>query len=175
MELSSPFLNKMIKIDKIEVIKTDIEGVLIIEPRLFRDARGYFFESFSEWEFKEKVEPLVGYKVEFCKDNESMSSYGVMRGLHFQRPPFTQSKLVRCVKGRVIIIPSFLVDKASCTRQFESEFSLHSLASLFPIKEGFFENLPSIVFTPPSVPPVLGDRNPCERVLTLYPSPKSLP
>ena len=58
------------------VIKTDIEGVLIIEPRLFRDARGYFFESFSEREFKEKVEPLVGYKVEFCQDNESMSSYG---------------------------------------------------------------------------------------------------
>ena len=84
------------------VIKTDIDGVLIIEPRLFRDARGYFFESFSEREFKEKVEPLVGYKVEFCQDNESMSSYGVMRGLHFQRPPFTQSKLVRCVKGRVI-------------------------------------------------------------------------
>ena len=102
MELSSPFLYKSIQIDKMEVIKTDIEGVLIIEPRLFRDARGYFFESFSEREFKEKVEPLVGYKVEFCQDNESMSSYGVMRGLHFQRPPFTQSKLVRCVKGSVI-------------------------------------------------------------------------
>ena len=84
------------------VIRTEIEGVLIIEPRIFRDARGYFFESFSEREFKEKVEPLVGYKVEFCLDNESMSSYGVMRGLHFQRPPFTQRKLVRCVKGRVI-------------------------------------------------------------------------
>lgn len=87
---------------KMNVIKTNIEGVLIIEPRLFRDARGYFFESFSEREFKEKVEPLVGYHVEFCQDNESMSSYGVMRGLHFQRPPFTQSKLVRCVKGRVL-------------------------------------------------------------------------
>ena len=72
-----------------------------------------------------------------------MSSCGVMRGLHFQRPPFTQSKQVRCVKGRVIIIPSFFVDKASCTRQFESEFSLHSLASLFPIKEGIFSN-PSV-------------------------------
>ena len=128
------------------VIKTDIEGVLMIEPRLFRDARGYFFESFSERELKEKVEPFVGYKVEFCQGNESMSSYGVMRGLHFQRPPFTQSKLVRCVKGRVIIIPSFFVDKASCTRQFESEFSLHSLASLFPIKEGFFENLPVLPY-----------------------------
>lgn len=66
MELSSPFLYKSIKIDIMNVIKTDIEGVLIIEPRLFRDARGYFFESFSEREFKEKVEPLVGYKVEFC-------------------------------------------------------------------------------------------------------------
>ena len=84
------------------VVKTNIDGVLIFEPRLFRDARGYFFESFSERELKEKVEPLVGYKMESCQDNESMSSYGVMRGLQFQRPPFTQSKLVRCVKGRVI-------------------------------------------------------------------------
>ena len=84
------------------IIKTDIEGVLIIEPRLFRDARGYFFESFSEREFEEKVAPILGHSVHFCQDNESMSSYGVMRGLHFQRPPYTQSKLVRCVKGRVL-------------------------------------------------------------------------
>lgn len=84
------------------IIKTNIEGVLVIEPRLFRDARGYFFESFNGREFKDKVEPFVGYEVKFCQDNESMSSYGVMRGLHFQCPPFTQSKLVRCVKGRVI-------------------------------------------------------------------------
>lgn len=66
MEPSSPFLYKSIKIDIMNVIKTDIEGVLIIELHLFRDARGYFFESFSEREFKEKVEPLVSYKVEFC-------------------------------------------------------------------------------------------------------------
>ena len=66
-----------------------------------------------------------------------------MRGLHFLRPSFPQSKLVRCVKGRVIIIPSFFGDKASCTRQFESELSLHSLASLFPIKKGVFSN-PSV-------------------------------
>ena len=70
------------------IIKTDIEGVLIIEPRLFRDARGYFFESFSEREFEEKVAPILGHSVHFCQDNESMSSYGVMRGLHFQRPPY---------------------------------------------------------------------------------------
>lgn len=79
------------------VIKTAIEGVVIIEPRIFEDARGYFFESFSQREFDEKVRPIT-----FVQDNESKSSYGVMRGLHFQRPPFTQSKLVRCVKGAVL-------------------------------------------------------------------------
>ena len=80
-----------------KVIKTAIEGVVIIEPKVFKDARGYFFESFSQREFEEKVR-----KINFVQDNESMSSYGVMRGLHFQRPPFTQSKLVRCVKGAVL-------------------------------------------------------------------------
>ncbi|MBQ2875075.1 MAG: dTDP-4-dehydrorhamnose 3,5-epimerase [Bacteroidales bacterium] len=79
------------------VIKTDIEGLVIIEPRLFRDARGYFFESFSEREFAEKVAP-----VKFVQDNESRSSYGVLRGLHFQKPPYAQAKLVRVVKGRVL-------------------------------------------------------------------------
>lgn len=80
-----------------EVIKTALEGVVIIEPKVFGDARGYFFESFSQREFEEKVRPI-----NFVQDNESMSSYGVMRGLHFQAPPFTQSKLVRCVKGKVL-------------------------------------------------------------------------
>ena len=80
-----------------EVVKTDIEGVLIIEPRIFKDARGYFFESFSAREFEEKVCRTV-----FVQDNESFSSYGVLRGLHFQKPPFTQSKLVRVVKGAVL-------------------------------------------------------------------------
>ena len=80
-----------------EIIKTAIEGLLIIKPRVFEDARGYFFESFSQREFEEKVGPI-----QFVQDNESMSSYGVMRGLHFQRPPYTQSKLVRCVKGAVL-------------------------------------------------------------------------
>lgn len=82
----------------ISVIKTDIEGVLIIEPKVFGDARGYFLESFNAKEFAEKT----GLNINFVQDNESMSSYGVMRGLHFQRPPFTQSKLVRCVKGAVL-------------------------------------------------------------------------
>lgn len=84
------------------VIKTAIDGVVIIEPRVFEDARGYFFESFSQREFDEKVAPLLGHTINFVQDNESMSSYGVMRGLHFQRPPYTQSKLVRCVKGAVL-------------------------------------------------------------------------
>lgn len=84
------------------IIKTPIEGVLIIEPRVFEDARGYFFESFSQREFDEKVSPILGHTIHFVQDNESKSSYGVMRGLHFQRPPFTQSKLVRCVKGAVL-------------------------------------------------------------------------
>lgn len=79
------------------IIKTDIEGVVIIEPRIFTDARGYFFESFSERDFCKEVR-----EVKFVQDNESKSSYGVMRGLHFQRPPFTQSKLVRVIKGAVL-------------------------------------------------------------------------
>lgn len=86
-----------------DVIKTAIEGVVIIEPKVFKDARGYFFESFSQREFDEKVAiPQYGKPIIFVQDNESMSSYGVMRGLHFQAPPFTQSKLVRCVKGAVL-------------------------------------------------------------------------
>lgn len=80
-----------------EVINTGIEGVVIIEPRIFRDTRGYFFESYSKREFDEKVRP-----VDFVQDNESCSTRGVIRGLHFQRPPFAQSKLVRCAKGAVL-------------------------------------------------------------------------
>lgn len=84
------------------VIETNIKDVLIIEPRVFNDARGYFFESFSQREFDEKVTPILGHVINFVQDNESMSSYGVMRGLHFQRPPYTQTKLVRCVRGAVL-------------------------------------------------------------------------
>lgn len=81
----------------IKVIKTGIEGIVIIEPKIFGDSRGYFFESWSQKDFDELVRP-----VKFVQDNESMSTYGVMRGLHFQHPPFTQSKLVRCVNGAVL-------------------------------------------------------------------------
>ena len=80
-----------------KVTKTDIEGVVILTPRIFIDERGYFFESWSRHEFEEKIG-----KIDFCQDNESMSTYGVIRGLHFQCPPYAQSKLVRCIKGRVL-------------------------------------------------------------------------
>lgn len=79
------------------IIETSIPDVIIIEPRVFKDARGYFFESFSQRAFNEKV-----YKTVFVQDNESKSSYGVVRGLHFQKPPYAQSKLVRVIKGAVL-------------------------------------------------------------------------
>lgn len=84
---------------RMKVIETEIEGVVIIEPKVFADDRGYFFESFSQKEFEEKV-----CKTTFVQDNESKSTYGVLRGLHFQKMPYAQSKLVRVVKGRVLDI-----------------------------------------------------------------------
>ena len=79
------------------IIKTEIDGVVIIEPRLFKDDRGYFFESYSEKDFNAQVR-----EIRFVQDNESKSSYGVLRGLHFQKPPYAQSKLVRVIKGAVL-------------------------------------------------------------------------
>ena len=90
-------LLKILKCNTMNVIQTEIQGLVIIEPRIFGDSRGYFFESFSERNFKELVAD-----VDFVQDNESKSSYGVVRGLHFQKPPYTQSKVVRVVKGRVL-------------------------------------------------------------------------
>lgn len=80
-----------------EVIKTDVEGVVIIEPKIFGDSRGYFYESYSQRDFEEQVS-----KVNFVQDNQSFSHYGVLRGLHFQNPPYTQSKLVRVIHGKVV-------------------------------------------------------------------------
>lgn len=80
------------------VIKTEIEGVVIIEPKIFGDSRGYFFESFNAREFTEKVNDTVV----FVQDNQSFSHYGVLRGLHFQKPPYAQAKLVRVIEGRVV-------------------------------------------------------------------------
>jgi dTDP-4-dehydrorhamnose 3,5-epimerase len=100
------------------VVRTDIEGLVIIEPRLFQDQRGYFFESFSEREFASKVA-----SVEFVQDNESKSSYGVLRGLHFQKPPYAQAKLVRVVKGRVM-------DVAVDLRKGSPTYGMHAAVEL---------------------------------------------
>jgi len=99
------------------IIKTGIEGVVIIEPRVFGDARGYFFESYNARDFAEVAD------VTFVQDNESRSCYGVVRGLHFQRPPFAQSKLVRVVEGRVL-------DVAVDIRKGSPTYGRHVVAEL---------------------------------------------
>ena len=80
-----------------EVFKTPIEGLLVIEPKVFRDARGYFIETYNEQRYRE-----AGVDATFVQDNKSCSTYGVVRGLHFQRPPYTQAKLVSCAEGHVL-------------------------------------------------------------------------
>ena len=90
-------INHYQQIDEMEIIKTNIEGVVIIKPQIFKDSRGYFYESFSQKEFDEKVMPI-----HFVQDNESMSSKNVIRGLHYQKMPHAQSKLVRCTQGCVL-------------------------------------------------------------------------
>lgn len=100
------------------VIETVLDGVVIIEPRIFKDDRGYFFESFSKRDFTEQVRAI-----DFVQDNESKSSYGVLRGLHFQKPPFCQSKLVRVIRGAVL-------DVAVDIRQGSSTFGQHVAVEL---------------------------------------------
>lgn len=126
------------------VISTPIPDLCIIEPRVFHDERGYFFESFSQREFDEKVAP-----VRFVQDNESMSTYGVMRGLHFQLPPYTQRKLVRCVRGAVLDVAVDL-RKGSPTygRHVAVELSEANHRQLF-IPQGFAHGF--AVLTPEAV------------------------
>jgi len=114
------------------VIKTNIEGVLILEPRIFKDARGYFFESYSKRVFEENVGPI-----DFVQDNQSESVKGVVRGLHFQKPPFAQSKLVRCIKGRVLDV-AVDIRRGSPTygKHVAVELSEHNHRQLF-IPRGF--------------------------------------
>ena len=114
------------------IIETSIEGVVIIEPKVFGDHRGYFFESFSQKDFCEKVR-----QVSFVQDNESKSSYGVVRGLHFQKPPHTQSKLVRVVKGRVLDVAVDLRrDSKTYGKYFSVELTEDNHLQLF-IPKGF--------------------------------------
>ncbi len=119
------------------IIKTKLSGVLILEPRVFEDPRGYFFESFSQRDFDAQVVPVIGHPVSFMQDNESMSSYGVVRGLHFQLPPFTQAKLVRVVRGTVLDVAVDLRRESPTYGQHESvELSGENHRQMF-IDKGF--------------------------------------
>lgn len=114
------------------IIKTSIPGVVVIEPRVFNDSRGYFFESYSKREFDHEVAP-----VDFVQDNESMSARGVIRGLHFQRPPYAQAKLVRCISGRVLDVAVDLRrDSATYGQHVAVELSADNHRQLF-IPKGF--------------------------------------
>ena len=114
------------------VIKTDIEGVVILEPRVYADERGYFFVSFSQRDFEEAVG-----NIHFVQDNESKSVYGVVRGLHFQRPPYAQSKLVRVVKGRVLdVAVDIRPGSPTFGKHVAVELSEHNHRQLF-IPRGF--------------------------------------
>ena len=115
-----------------KVIKTKLEGVVIIEPQVFFDDRGYFFESFSQQRFNEQVAPIT-----FVQDNESKSSYGVLRGLHFQKPPFAQSKLVRVVKGKVLDVAVDLRKGSPTFGQYESVVLSEENKRKFFIPQGF--------------------------------------
>jgi dTDP-4-dehydrorhamnose 3,5-epimerase len=114
------------------IIKTDIDGVLILEPRIFHDERGYFLESFSEKWFRENVCDTY-----FVQDNESKSRYGVLRGLHFQKPPFEQAKLIRVVLGKVLDIAVDIRESSPTFGQYVSvELSDENKRQLF-IPRGF--------------------------------------
>ncbi|AVM50645.1 dTDP-4-dehydrorhamnose 3,5-epimerase [Capnocytophaga sp. oral taxon 878] len=114
------------------VIKTKIEGLVIIEPKVFFDGRGYFFESFSQQRFNELVAPVT-----FVQDNESKSSYGVLRGLHFQKPPFAQSKLVRVVKGMVLDVAVDLRRNSPTFGQYEAVLLTEENKRQFFVPRGF--------------------------------------
>lgn len=116
-----------------EIIKTEFEGLMILKPRVFTDSRGYFFESFSYRDFL----AATGLTVDFVQDNESCSQRGVIRGLHFQRPPHAQAKLVRCVRGRVVDV-ALDIRPSSPTfgRHFALELSEENKLALF-IPRGF--------------------------------------
>lgn len=126
------------------VIKTKIEGVVIIEPHVFRDDRGYFFESFSQQRFNELVAPVT-----FVQDNESRSTYGVLRGLHFQKPPYAQSKLVRVVKGVVLDVAVDLRKDSPTFGQYEQVLLSEDNKRQFFIPQGLAHGF--VVLSPEAV------------------------
>ena len=116
-----------------KIIKTDIPDLLIVEPEVFGDNRGYFFESFSQ----RKFEQATGVKVDFVQDNESLSAYGVVRGLHFQKSPHEQAKLVRVVRGKVLDVALDLRPESPTYGQYTAvELSDENHRQLF-IPKGF--------------------------------------
>ncbi len=116
-----------------EIIRPEIEGLLVLRPKIFTDSRGYFYESYS----KKNLDEAIGYPVEFVQDNQSKSSYGVVRGLHFQRPPFAQAKLVRCIKGKVLDVAVDLRrDSPTFGQHFAVELSEENHLQFF-IPRGF--------------------------------------
>jgi len=115
-----------------EIIKTSIEGLVIIQPKVFEDERGYFMESYKENFIKENFPDI-----HFIQDNESKSSYGVLRGLHFQRPPFEQTKLVRVIEGEVLDVAVDLRKKSSTYGKWESIILSGENKKQFLIPKGF--------------------------------------
>lgn len=115
-----------------EVIETGIQGLVVIQPRVFKDPRGYFFESYNRLKFDE-----MGIDVEFTQDNQSLSAKGILRGLHFQKPPHAQGKLVRVIKGAVLDV-AVDIRKGSPTygRHFKIELN-ESNFTMFYIPPGF--------------------------------------
>lgn len=125
-------------------IETEIPGAIIIEPRVFKDDRGYFFESFNQKEFESQIG-----KIDFVQDNESKSTYGVLRGLHFQKPPFTQAKLVRCIQGSILdVVVDLRKDSPTYGKHLAIELSSEDKKQLF-IPKGFAHGF--VVLSPEAV------------------------
>ncbi len=124
--------NRKSKISQMNFISTEFSGLFLIQPKVFGDSRGYFFESFQLAEFEETIG-----KVEFVQDNESKSGYGVLRGLHFQKPPHTQAKLVRCITGTILdVVVDLRVDSPTFKKSYSVELSDSNKLQLF-IPRGF--------------------------------------
>jgi dTDP-4-dehydrorhamnose 3,5-epimerase len=125
-------------------IETEIPDLIIIEPKVFKDDRGYFFESFNQQEFEKHIG-----KIDFVQDNESKSTFGVLRGLHFQRPPFTQAKLVRCILGSILdVVVDLRADSPTYGRHLTIELSSEDKKQLF-IPKGFAHGF--VVLSPEAV------------------------
>jgi len=125
-------------------VKTEIPGLFVIKPKVFKDERGYFFESFNRKEFESQIG-----EIDFVQDNESKSTYGVLRGLHFQKPPFTQAKLVRCIFGSILdVVVDLRKDSPAFGRHFTIELSSEDKTQLL-IPRGFAHGF--VVLSPEAV------------------------